>query len=135
MSGRIELVRKIFAAFDRGGWRAVLPMLDPEFEVVTTPEVAIEPGTYRGAAGVQRYWEAFDGAMEDLRMVLDGDPIDSGEYVVVAMRLQGRGTETGIEVERPAYMLWTFRAGRVLRVVVFADRAPALEAAGLDPAA
>jgi ketosteroid isomerase-like protein len=77
--------------------------------------------------------EAFDGALEDIRMVVDGEPIEAGDQVVVAMRLKGRGMETGIEVEQPAYMLWTFRDGRVLRVVVFADRRSAMEALRTDP--
>jgi len=131
----VELVRRGFEAFAREGWRALLPFLHPEFEAITSPDVAMEPDTYRGAEGLRRYFESFEDAMEDIRFVTEGEFIGAGDKVVVPFRLAARGRETGIEVEQPAIQVWTLKDGKALRVEVFGSREQAFEAAGLDPAA
>lgn len=127
----VELVQRGFDAYSRGGWKAMLPFLHPEFEAITTPEVAMEPDTYRGAEGVRRYFESFEEAMEDIRFVLQGELRGAGDKVFVPFKLAARGRETGIEVEQPAFQVWTVRDGKALRVEVFASREAALGAAGL----
>ncbi|HEX2436449.1 MAG TPA: nuclear transport factor 2 family protein [Solirubrobacterales bacterium] len=131
----VELVKRGFDAFAREGWRALLPFLHPEFEAITSPDVAMEPDTYRGTEGVRRYFESFEDAMEDIRFVTEGEFIDAGDKVVVPFRLAARGKETGIEVEQPAVQVWTLKDGKAVRVEVFASREQAFEAAGLDPGA
>lgn len=131
----MELVKRGFDAFAREGWRALPPFLHPEFEAITSPDVAMEPDTYRGAEGVRRYFESFEDAMEDIRFVTEGEFIDAGDKVVVPFRLAARGKETGIEVEQPAVQVWTLKDGKAVRVEVFASREQAFEAACLDPGA
>lgn len=127
----VELVKRGFEAFARDGWQALLPLLHPEFEAITSPDVAMEPDTYRGAEGVRRYFESFEEAMEDIRFLPQGEFIDAGDKVLVPFRLAARGKETGIEVEQPAFQVWTLRDGKALRVEVFGSREAAFEAAGL----
>jgi ketosteroid isomerase-like protein len=129
----VEVVKRGFKAFAREGWPALLPFLHPEFEAITSPEVAMEPDTYRGAEGVRRYFESFEEAMEDIRFLPEGEFLDAGDKVVVPFRLAARGKETGIEVEQPAFQVWTVRDGKALRLEVFGARERALAAAGLDP--
>jgi ketosteroid isomerase-like protein len=57
--------------------------------------------------------------------------IDAGPSVVVVVHEHGRGKGSGIPVERQHFQLWTFRRGRIVRWEAFADKAQALEAAGL----
>jgi ketosteroid isomerase-like protein len=133
MSENVDFVMQGFEAAERDGWQALLPLLHKEFELVTTPDVAMEPDTYRGEEGMRRYFASFEDAMNDIRFLPEGAPIEAGDKVVVPFRLYARGKETGIEVEQPAFMLWTIRDGKALRAEVFAERARALEAAGLDP--
>jgi ketosteroid isomerase-like protein len=128
----VEVVKQGFEAFARDGWQALLPFLHPEFEAITSPEVAMEPDTYRGAEGVRRYFESFEDAMEDIRFLTEGEFLDAGDKVVVPFRLAARGRETGIEVEQPAFQVWTLREGKALRLEVFGSREKALEAAGLE---
>lgn len=128
----VELVKQGFQAYADGGWEAMLPLLAPEFEAITSPDVAMEPDTYRGEEGIRRYFESFEEAMEDIRLVPDDEFIDAGDKVVVPFRLLARGKETGIEVEQHAFQVWTLRNEKALRLEVFASREQALEAAGLD---
>ena len=58
--------------------------------------------------------------------------IDAGDTVVVRYDYRGRGPASGIEVEASFYELYTLRGGKIVRVDEFAERAEALEAAGLS---
>jgi ketosteroid isomerase-like protein len=127
----VELVRQGFEAVEREGWQALVPLLDPEFEMTTPPDLAMEPDTYRGEQGLRRYFESFEDAMDDIRIVPQGELLGAGDKVFVPFKLSARGKETGIEAEQHAYQVWTMRNGRALRVEVFASRADALAAAGL----
>ncbi len=128
-----KLVRDAFEAVNRDGWQAILPLIDPEFELTTPPELAMEPDTYRGHAGVRRYFESFEDAMDDIRIVPDGEFLAAGDKVFFPFRLSARGRETGIEAEQRAFQVWTLRDGKGLRAEVFATREAAREAAGLPP--
>ena len=132
MSDRnVELVRRGFEAIERDGWQALIPLLDPEFQMTTPPDLAMEPDTYRGEEGLRRYFESFEDAMEDIRIVPEGDLLGAGDRVFVPFRLFARGKETGIGAEQRGFQVWTMREGKALRVEVFASREDALEAAGL----
>lgn len=95
----VEIVREGFDAVAREGWQALLPMLHPEFELTTPPELAMEPDTYRGDAGMRRYFESFEEAMEDIRIEPEGELVGAGDKVFVPFMLSARGRETGIEAE------------------------------------
>jgi ketosteroid isomerase-like protein len=56
--------------------------------------------------------------------------IDAGEdQVISVLRVHGWGRLSGIEVEYHPAGIWTLRDGKVVRVVWFANREDALEAA------
>jgi ketosteroid isomerase-like protein len=69
--------------------------------------------------------------------VLGGDSLEpqefleAGDQVVVVARLVGRGKTSGVAVTRTWAYVWTLRNGKALRMVGHADRAEALESAGL----
>ena len=93
----------------------------------------MEPDTYRGEAGLRRYFESFEDAMEDIQIVPEGEFLGAGDKVFVPFRLSARGRETGIEATQHEFQVWTMRARKGLRVEIFASRERALEAAGLPP--
>ena len=69
-------------------------------------------------------WESVEDNLEEL--------VDGGDSVVSVVNTRARGRASGVEVgwTRNAGV-WTIREGRVVRVVWFATREEALEAAGL----
>jgi ketosteroid isomerase-like protein len=129
----VEIIRRGFETMQRDGWQTLLSLIDPEFELTTPPDLAMEPDTYHGEAGLRRYFESFEDAMEDIQIVSEGEFLGAGEKVFVPFRLSARGRETGIEATQHAFQVWTMRAGKGLRVEIFASREQALEAAGLPP--
>jgi ketosteroid isomerase-like protein len=129
----VEIIRRGFETMQRDGWQTLFSLIDPEFELTTPPDLAMEPDTYRGEAGLRRYFESFEDAMEDIQVVPEGEFLGAGDKVFVPFRLSARGRETGIEATQHAFQVWTMRAGKGLRVEIFASREQALEAAGLPP--
>ena len=128
----VEIIRSGFETMQREGWQTLFSLIDPEFELTTPPDLAMEPDTYRGEPGLRRYFESFEDAMEDIQIVPEGEFLGAGEKVFVPFRLSARGRETGIETQH-AFQVWTMRAGKGLRVEIYASREQALEAAGLPP--
>jgi ketosteroid isomerase-like protein len=62
----------------------------------------------------------------------DAELVDAGaDKILVHWRSAVRGRTSGVEVELNYWVVVTFREGRIVRDQWFADRAEALEAAGL----
>ena len=120
----VETVRRGFEAIAHGV-DAVIPLIDPEFEMVTTAQYAAEPDTYRGADGIRRWFAGFDGAMEGVRIEARRLE-DAGEgRVIVEFTLIARGISSGLEAGQQATATVTLRDGRLLRI----EFHPGLEAA------
>lgn len=56
-----------------------------------------------------------------------------GERTVVLTRYHGRGRGSGVELDVEGAHVWTLRAGKAVRLEVFADRARALCESGMAP--
>jgi ketosteroid isomerase-like protein len=126
----IEIARRAYATLAEEGVEAMLAFVDPEFEVTTPPSLASEPDTFRGHDGVRRWFGAFDDGLEGV--YFEGREFTpAGDQVLVDTVLHARGRSTGIDVEQHAFVLWTVREGLAVKALVFPERGPALEAAGL----
>jgi len=101
----------------------VLLVLRPEFP---------DPGVYRGPEEIGRYMrEDFLADFEGL-VIVGEEFIDAGDSVVVRVRQQATGPESGAPVAMSYYQVWTFRGGSVIRIESVRERDDALEAAGLQ---
>jgi ketosteroid isomerase-like protein len=123
----VEVLERMFAAFEAGGLEAGLDYIDPDFVAVIGPELSAEPDTYRGHDGVRRYFAGFAG-MEDVLFTPEAF-IEEGERVLVPIVLTGRGAASGIEVQQRVVQAWTVRSGKAVRVEAFVDLESAREAA------
>jgi ketosteroid isomerase-like protein len=73
---------------------------------------------------VEDAWDDFHGVPEEF--------IDSGDKVVAAVTVLGKGKESGVEVNMRVFQVWTLRDSKVVRLVGgYRDRSEALESAGL----
>jgi ketosteroid isomerase-like protein len=130
--GNVEIVRRIYEARLRSeDIEQVLEFLDPEVELVTGLAGSFTGASYRGHSGVRQWLDDAIDAWEDFWPELI-EFTDAGDCVVVDVRWHGRGRASSIEVDRRTTQIWTFRAGRVVRMETFMDRALALQAAGLQ---
>jgi hypothetical protein len=78
----------------------------------------------RGALLWHEEWEEFSYLPQGFA--------DSGERVLVRVRVSGRGRNSGIELDLTLFHVWTFRENLPWRCQVFVDEAEALEAVGLS---
>jgi ketosteroid isomerase-like protein len=127
-SDNLELVRAGIAAFNERGVEGILPLIHPEFEATTPPELASEPDTYRGHDGVRRYFDSFYEAMEEIRW--EPHSFDEvGGRVIVDFTLHARGKTTGIDTELRAVQVWEFRDGKAIGLELYPTMEEALAAA------
>jgi ketosteroid isomerase-like protein len=128
--GLVTALREVYAEWARGNFRAGLELLDPDlvFETFTGDE---GPVRTRGLEELERRMrQTFDLVWSEFRVEAE-DFTDAGERIVVSGRIRGRGRGSGVSVNGPVFMVWTFSDGRAVRQQWFAERSEALEAAGL----
>lgn len=95
-SANVELVRSIYAAWDRGDFRSV-DWAHPEIEYVT-PDGPTGPTATIGLAAMAARWREFLGAWEEFHTdAEDIRPLDH-ERVLVLHRFIGRGGKSGLEL-------------------------------------
>jgi ketosteroid isomerase-like protein len=123
----VEIVRRAIAYEYYGvGDRA-------EAEAIFDPQVVLNPideAASSGFAAMRADMERWASAFDELKVTVE-EIIDAGDQVVVVAHHQGRGRESGVEVDTRFYEVYTLREGKVSRVDEYTERADALEAAGL----
>jgi ketosteroid isomerase-like protein len=130
VSDDTDAILETFGMLNSDTYEQALELVDDEFEMVTPPEIASEPDTYRGPEGVRRWWETFLDVMEWVRLeVEEVHPVDD-HRVILEFVIQTRGRSSGIETDQRAIGLATAREGKLLRLAFFGDLAQARAAAG-----
>ena len=125
----LELAREFFVLLNEGGVDAVAASLHPDFEFTTPPELASEPGTYRGADGLRAWYDSFYEAMDEVR-VEPQEFVDVGDgLVAAAFTLIARGRSTGLEFSQNAGLLLLVEDGLARGSKIFATLDEALTAA------
>jgi ketosteroid isomerase-like protein len=130
MSRSAEILRSAYEAFNNGDMEAILRFVHPEFEVAVPPELSAEPDTYRGHAGVRRYFETFADAMDDVCF----EPQrfwETPDCVVADVRMSAKGRLTAIRVEQRFAQVWLLRDEKAFRATTYVSLPDALRAAGL----
>jgi ketosteroid isomerase-like protein len=130
-ASNVDVVRQGYEALNSGGFEDWLSLFDPDFEMTTPAELALEPGTYRGPDGIRRWFDEFYEAMDEVRLE-PHEFREEGEWVVVPFRIVARGRSTGLEFEQHAVQAWHLREGRAVRLELFANLEDALAAIGDD---
>jgi ketosteroid isomerase-like protein len=116
----IELVRLLFERFANGGIERALDGLSEQLVIEIPPEMSAEPDTYRGHQGARRYFDGFDGMIEDLRYeALELIPL--GDDVLAHVRLSGRGASSGLDVALEPYVVHELADGKIVRIRPYPD--------------
>jgi ketosteroid isomerase-like protein len=123
----VEVVRRAIAYEYYGvGDRA-------EAEAIFDPRVVLNPIDEDASSGfdaMRADMERWASAFDELKVTIE-ELIDAGDRVVVVTHHRGRGRASGVEVDTRFYEVYALHGGKVSRVDEYADRAEALEAAGL----
>jgi ketosteroid isomerase-like protein len=97
MSENLDLVRSIFAAWERGDWGSTR-WADPEIEWVFVDGPS--PGIWTGVAGMAEASRDWINAWEDYRAEAEEYRELDNERVLVLIRLSGRGKLSGMKLEQ-----------------------------------
>jgi ketosteroid isomerase-like protein len=127
-SGNADLVRRGFELLASDGVEGLIPFIHPDFEVTIPPELSLEPATYRGFAGLRRYFESFYEVVDEVRFETE-DFIEVGDRVVVPCRVVVRGRGSGAEAAQRVVQVWELRDGLAARVTPYPTLEEALAAA------
>jgi ketosteroid isomerase-like protein len=90
-----------------------------------------DPGTHDGLDAITKQFQTWIDAYPDLRV----DPLEilvNGDRVLVWARWSGHGAGSGIPIEMEMAQVVTIDNGKIRRIEEYADRAEALQAAGLE---
>jgi ketosteroid isomerase-like protein len=133
-SANVDLVRAIYAGWERGDFFGSADWAHPEIEFVRT-EAPENPSPSKGLAGMADSARDFLSAWEDYRAeAVEYRELDD-ERVLVLVRQSGRGKTSGLDVGQlgvPGATLFHIRGGKVTRLVLYWDRARALADLGLS---
>ncbi len=111
-----------------GDVEAMLPFIAEEFEMTTPADLAAEPDTYRGHAGVRRWFESFYDAVDRIRF--DASRFaEVGDRVAVEFSMTTRGRTTGLEASLGVAALCGVEHGKVKSLEFFASWDEAVAAA------
>ncbi len=128
----VELVRAIFAAWERGDFHST-EWAHPEITLVTVDGPT--PGTWTGVAAMAQAWREALSAFERLRCEADEYRALDDERVLVLMHFSGRGKTSGLEVgdiRMKGANLFHLRGGKVTKLDLYWDLERALADAGLE---
>ncbi|MDQ6811805.1 MAG: nuclear transport factor 2 family protein [Actinomycetota bacterium] len=131
----LDLVRSIYAAWERGDWSSA-EWAHPEIEFVVAdgPSPFSSTGVARMAASWRQWlsaWEGYRVAAEEYRELDD-------ERVLALVRYGGRGRTSGLELGQigpKAVTLFHVRDGKVTKIVGYNSRDRGLADFGLAPEA
>jgi ketosteroid isomerase-like protein len=128
----VEIVRRVVEAFNEGGMGsdATLGFFDADAVFEEPPE---QPGprVAHGPESLGRMFTQFDEAWEEHQSRPDEIREIDDERVLLLSLEHFRGRD-GIELDQPAWTIFTLRGGKIVRMQPFWDRVNALEAAGLS---
>ncbi len=130
MSANLDLVRSIYADWERGDYYGSVEWAHPEIEFVVVDGPS--PGGLTGVSAVEQNWRVFQETWEDYRVKADDYRELDADRVLVLVGLSGRGKTSGLEMAQVAANILTLRDGKVTRLVMYWNRDRALADLGLE---
>ena len=124
---KVEVVRAVYDAFNRGDTDAILELVDPAVSV--EDRAVIDGATYEGRDGALRFL-AFQAEAFNARSVELEELVDTTDEIVAVIRLRGEGPRSGVPLEGRFSHVWEVAGGVVRRLRVYVTKQEALEAAG-----
>ena len=125
----IDLVRSIYADWERGEYRSAL-WAHPEIEFVVVGGPS--PGSWNGVPGMAEGWRAVISAFDGYRSVAEEHRELDDQRVLVLTRGMGRGKASGAPVEHAGAALFHVHDGKVTRHVTYPHRERAIADLGLE---
>lgn len=122
----IAVKNRFMAAVFSGDAETLKSLLDPDYELHEPPGLPYA-GVYRGVEGFFAFYEQFAAAFEVESAEMLGDYLgDDPDLMVLESRFRGVLKATGERFDTSVLEKWTFRDGKLLKVVVHWFETPRL---------
>jgi ketosteroid isomerase-like protein len=128
----VEIVLDQFAATNERDFPRAMGHYAEDVQLVVDPAAFLQSGTFTGRDEVGGWFGDWFGTFEPGYRFEIEEARDLGGVILLVANHRGRGRSSGAEVRGQTGYLYTVRRGKIVRVELFADRAAALEAAGLS---
>ena len=129
----VELVEAATERILTQGARAMLDHYDEyfteDFRWAPITAATVEGGEYLGREGFARYMEDLETTFAGLNIEIPGIRALGDDTVVVHLRMQARGTESGIPVDLDLYWVLRFQGPKIASGMTFRTREDAIAAA------
>lgn len=119
MAARLDIVRQAHHALNEGDVEALVSLCTPDFRLDMSDRV-LNPAVYEGHDGIRRFysevtevWESF--TWEPLEMA------EIGDQVLVQVHSIGKGSHSGLELDRRGAMVWRLAGEKLAALTFFRD--------------
>ena len=128
----MEIVRESLTRFSAGDYEGTLELIADDAVWEPSGRFVGSSETYRGHTDIRRFWADFTEPWDTIRL----EPVEtvelSDELVLTDTLFRGIGRASAIPTEMHVFQLWNIQERKLTRFRSFANRADALEAAGLS---
>jgi uncharacterized protein len=127
----VEVVRRGFEAFADGGLDAMAEFWDPDINWRAAEGAIDDVGEMHGRVAVRRYVQDWLDTFDDSSVVVEELRDVGDDRVLAIQRAKGRAKLSGVEIDLRYAVVYTLRAGKVVRAREYLSVDEALEAVGL----
>jgi ketosteroid isomerase-like protein len=118
-----DIVRRSYAAFERGDMDAVMADMHPDIEWHQAQGLP-HGGLYRGLDEVRRnIFDPLDEEWWDEFTAVPDEFLEAGDQVVVIGRYRGTAKETGKQLDVPFVHIWSMSGDQAIRFRQYLDTA------------
>ena len=132
MSGEnVEIVRRYFAAYDRGGLDALAECWHPDIDWRAVEGYLDDVGLIRGPDELRQHYRQWEETFDAVRVEIE-ELTEAGDEVVAQLRGVGRMKGSAAEIDVRYAVVISIRDGKIARGREYSTRQEGLEAAGLS---
>jgi ketosteroid isomerase-like protein len=128
----VEIVRGVYDQWKLGNLGAAVELFDPEIVFESFMPDSQERVIARGVEEIEAFMREFLVTSRDYRMIGEEFREVGNDKVFVAGRQAVTGRQSGVPIDGPAFWVWMFRGGKVVRLLFETRRREALQTAGLS---
>jgi ketosteroid isomerase-like protein len=124
----VEVVRRSWEAFNRGGLDAIEEFWHPDIEWRAAEGEVDDVGMFRGRDSMRRYYGDWLETLDELRAEVEEIVFQDDERVVALIHTSARGRTSGVPTEGRYAIVYTVRGGQIVSGREYGTRDQALEA-------
>jgi ketosteroid isomerase-like protein len=127
----IELIRRSYAAWNRGDVEAIADIVADDVEIRPVLGDQVAANEFRGPDGLRRWAETLNTTMDDFEVDLQELIEIGGDQYLALLRFSGRGKASGAPVSLDAAHILTVVDGRLTRLIGYQSWNEGRAAAGI----